>query len=70
MRRCAVLYLKGMQTPHRLHASITDKQLEALKNEAHVTGAPIAEIVRRAIDKYLEYRTEYKPAKKTVRSGK
>lgn len=57
---CAVLYLGGMRTPHRLHASVTAKQLEALKNESYVTGASIAEVVRRAIDEYLSYRTEYK----------
>lgn len=49
-----------MLTPHRLHVSVTDRQIEALRNESDVTGAPIAEITRRAIDEYLTRRTEYK----------
>ena len=49
-----------MDTPHRLHVSVTAPQLEALQNESHVTGAPVAEVVRRAVDEYLSRRTEYK----------
>jgi predicted DNA binding CopG/RHH family protein len=53
-----------MKTPHRLHISLSTPQLDALKRESAVTGAPIAELVRRAIDEYLSRRTTYEPTKK------
>jgi len=37
----------------KVHIWIEPKQLERLKAESRKTGAPVAELVRRAIDKYL-----------------
>ena len=42
-----------MKAPHRLHVSTTADQIEKLKAESALTGAPVAEIVRRAVFEYL-----------------
>lgn len=42
---------------------ITEKQHEELRRESEETGLPMAELIRRAIDEFLEKRREDKQAK-------
>jgi predicted DNA-binding protein len=44
----------AMSPKHRFMLSIEPDQLAALKAIQERTGAPVAEQIRRAIDKYLE----------------
>lgn len=38
----------------RINTHLTDKQIEALKALSKNTGLKVAELIRRAVDKYLE----------------
>jgi predicted DNA-binding protein len=40
----------------RINYHLTDKQIEQLKAISKETGAPVAELIRRAIDAWLEGR--------------
>lgn len=40
----------------RIDTYLTDKQIKQLKNLAIETGLKVAELIRRAIDEYLEKR--------------
>jgi len=47
------VYIKNMK---RIDTYLTDKQIKQLKNLAIETGLKVAELIRRAIDEYLEKR--------------
>lgn len=38
----------------RVNFHLTDKQIEALRKYAKETGLKVAELIRRAVDKFLE----------------
>jgi predicted DNA-binding protein len=43
-------------TMNRTNIYLTDTQVERLRRLQKETGAPVAELVRRAVDEYLEKR--------------
>ncbi|MFB6286947.1 MAG: ribbon-helix-helix domain-containing protein [Candidatus Bipolaricaulia bacterium] len=45
----------------RVNWTITEAQHQALKRRARETGLPISELVRRALDKYLNLADETSP---------
>jgi hypothetical protein len=51
------------ETMIRTAIHLTEKQVEDLKQESNDTGLPVAEIIRRAIDEYLEKRKKQKQIK-------
>lgn len=54
-----------MNTKTRTNIYLTDEQRQALAKLSEQTGAPVAEIVRRAIDFYLEKQREKDRSDKT-----
>ena len=48
--RCIAVYISTMK---RTNIYLSDAQLKQLRESSAKTGAPVAELVRRAIDAYL-----------------
>ena len=42
----------------RIEVRFTDRQIQALRRQSIATGESVAELVRRAVDQYLQERTE------------
>ena len=45
---------KPVLKPHRLHVALSSEQFKALKALRKETGAPVAELLRRAISAYVQ----------------
>jgi len=54
--RCHMVYNSKLMPKLRTNIYLTDKQKAALEKLSDKTGAPVAELIRRAIDAYLASR--------------